>query len=588
MKKKKYTTLLETYRNALSIAGDYAHEYKKSLLLYIFAYIAQGVAYLGIYKVMVALLASPMNTGQAWQWFGIMCLFVATNMIFRWFAYNFDYSETRTKVTYNLRMALGSQLKNIPLEKLSQYSIGDLSSNLSSNVEESLMMLGMITGILMEIMVTPITVLIGMFFIDWRMAIVIFIIMSLAYPLYQLKRRRSVTDNIGKSKAKSELESDIIEYVQGIAVLKATNQTGKNTRKLLESISSVSDIQKSNVLGGTFKSVLVDILLLLTMIAIAFLGSVWISDGSMSIAAVATFLIIISRLMDPMSIFISLTEVLDVMDSGFAKVTEIKNCPPLEKKNIKKNDSRNNIHFKNVSFSYLNSDIPALSNINLVVPKGKMTAIVGPSGSGKSTLTKLMTRFADPQNGSISIDGEDLRSMSQAEIMNKFAVVFQDVYLFNDTILENIRMAKSDASDIEIFKAAKAANCHDFILKLPDGYQTKVGDIGGNLSGGERQRISIARAILKNAPIVILDEPTAALDTESELLIQESLDTLIKEKTIIVIAHRLSTISEADQIVVIDKGTIIENGTHSDLIESKGKYFNMWTAQSNMNKWTAM
>ena len=214
-----------------------------------------------------------------------------------------------------------------------------------------------------------------------------------------------------------------------------------------------------------------------------------------------------------------------------------------------------------------------------------MASIVGPSGSGKTTMTKLMMRYADPQRGMIRIGGADIRNMTQEYLLSQFAVVFQDVYLFDESIIENIRMAKPDADDEAVKEAAKAAYCHEFIERLPHGYETGVGDIGGSLSGGERQRISIARAILKDAPIVILDEPTAALDTESELAVQKAIDALVRDKTVIVIAHRLSTIAGADKILVIEAGKLVEQGAHKALLDKKGRYHDLWQAQLRTKAW---
>jgi ATP-binding cassette subfamily B protein len=243
------------------------------------------------------------------------------------------------------------------------------------------------------------------------------------------------------------------------------------------------------------------------------------------------------------------------------------------------------IRFDNVEFTYHGQKEKILKNCTLKIPGQAMTAIVGSSGSGKTTITRLMMRYADPQAGTIIIGGIDIRRMSQEELLKCFAVVFQDVYLFDESIIENIRMAKSDATDEQVIQAAKAACCHEFITCLPDGYHTTVGDIGASLSGGERQRISIARAILKDAPIVILDEPTAALDTESEVAVQTAIDTLVRDKTVIVIAHRLSTIAGADQILVIDDGKLIEKGAHASLLEKQGKYHTLWQAQLSSKRW---
>ncbi len=229
--------------------------------------------------------------------------------------------------------------------------------------------------------------------------------------------------------------------------------------------------------------------------------------------------------------------------------------------------------------------IKVLENINLHIPEKSLTAIVGKSGSGKTTLTKLILRYADPQHGVVKIGGVDVRELEQGELMKHVSVVFQDVYLFDDTILNNIRMGNPQASDNEVKEAAEKAHCDEFIERFEHGYETRVGEIGGSLSGGERQRISIARAILKDAPIVILDEPTSALDTESEVAVQKALDELIQSKTVIVIAHRLSTISHADSIVVVEDGSVVQHGTHQDLIARDGRYKNMFAAQQRIKKW---
>jgi ATP-binding cassette, subfamily B, bacterial IrtB/YbtQ len=410
-------------------------------------------------------------------------------------------------------------------------------------------------------------------------------VIPLAVPLYHLKRKSAIDDKTNLALASSELESDIIEYIQGLPVLRITNQVGHNASQLQTGIVDVRDIQRASLWGSNILLMALDMLIIAALIFISVMGSIWVGEGTISIAAVAALLIIVSRLMEPLSLFLAITTALDIMVAGFRRVKSIMGIEPLEVMEPRKMSESFDVQFNNVIFSYLGQEEQVLRSVSFSIPKESMTAIVGASGSGKTTITKLMMRYGDPIDGSITIGGVDIRRMSQEELLSIFAVVFQDVYLFDESIIENIRMAKPDASDDEVMEAAKSAYCHEFIERLPDGYDTMVGDIGGSLSGGERQRISIARAILKNSPIVILDEPTAALDTESEVAVQKAINTLVEDKTVIVIAHRLSTIAGADQILVIDNGKLVEEGTHNDLLVLQGKYYAMWSAQQRTKKW---
>ena len=315
------------------------------------------------------------------------------------------------------------------------------------------------------------------------------------------------------------------------------------------------------------------------------LGILFIFQGSLSIPVLLALIVIAMRFTEPLSLLLGLTSILDLMEIGIERVQAIMAIPALPILTPVTQLTQFDITFDHVSFRYAQQQEWALKDVSFQLPPKSLTALVGASGSGKTTITRLMTRFADAQQGAIRIGDVDVRQVDPNHLMRAISVVFQDVYLFDDTILNNIRMAKPDATDVEVEAAARAANCHDFIMRLAHGYDTRIGEIGGTLSGGERQRVSIARAILKDAPIVLLDEPTSALDTESEVAVQTAINRLIADKTVIVIAHRLSTVADADLILVLEDGEIVEQGTSWELLNQKGRYASLWNAQQQSQGW---
>jgi len=302
----------------------------------------------------------------------------------------------------------------------------------------------------------------------------------------------------------------------------------------------------------------------------------------------AAALVMMVRFAEPLANFVSFTAIMELIETALARVEALLAVPALPQHTPAAVPAQYDVRFEHVSFHY-HSDADGqpptvLSDVSLHMPARSMTALVGPSSSGKSTLARLLLRHFDPASGSVHIGGVSLPQIPPDALNALVSVVFQDVYLFDDTLAANIRMARPDASDADLQRAAAQAQC-DFIERLPQGWDTRLNEAGGRLSGGERQRISIARALLKNAPILILDEPTAALDTESELAVQAAIDTLVQEKTVIVIAHRLSTIAGADQILVLDEGRLVERGQHADLLQANGRYAAMWQAQERVKRW---
>ncbi|WP_321419056.1 ABC transporter transmembrane domain-containing protein [uncultured Desulfobacter sp.] len=348
------------------------------------AYTMQGLAYLSIYGVMAALFSSFAGAGawHAWSWLGLMAIFVLINVFARWFAHDFEYTDITANITHNLRAKLGKKLRTMPLEVLGSYKTGDLNSSLSSNVDESVLVLGMVSGMFIEVVLTPVVVVAGMFFIDWRMAVLLMIIMPLAIPLYRRKRKSGIREKTKKVQANSALESDIIEYIQGLAVLRTTNQTGKKAQRLYKGIINVRDLQRSSIWGTMVNMVMADMLILFALIVIAILGCFWVGNGTMGIAAIASLLVIISRLMEPLSLFLAVTSVVDTMSAGFTRVKTILEKSPLKVVSPQSKAKGFEIVFNNVEFTYHGQREKALKKCTIKIPGQAMTAIVGPSGSG--------------------------------------------------------------------------------------------------------------------------------------------------------------------------------------------------------------
>ncbi|MEM9278292.1 MAG: ABC transporter ATP-binding protein [Pseudomonadota bacterium] len=580
--------LLTSYRHMLEAADDYAPKLRRSFILTLIASITEGLAFACFYPLSIALLSAPADTDAAWFWLGAMVVLAVIDAVLRWFAMQFSFGADLAEVNYELRLRLGQQLRLMPLQKLSQRRAGDLGAVLSSSVEDSIAPFGQLSAIIIRIMVVPAVAIAATFAIDWRMAVTMLFLVLLAIPVYYWKRRGSGRGMHALAKAHADTEADIIEYIQGLPVLRATSQTGKQATKLQAAFTNLRTMQKRGSIKALWPSLTFNSLTEIGLLALLGLSVYLILNGELSVATLAALLVIATRFSEPLSLFANLTAAFDLMEGGLKRIKELLAVKPLEVSGVATLADKFDITFDNVTFEYAEAgaeDNAALRDLGFALPQSSLTALVGPSGSGKTTITRLIMRYDDPKSGSVKIGGVDIRDLRPDHLMSYISVVFQDVYLFNESILENIRMGNPNASDEEVEAAARQANCHEFVTRLPNGYATNVGDIGGSLSGGERQRISIARAILKDAPIVILDEPTAALDTESEVAVQTAIDALVKDRTVIVIAHRLSTIVGATQILVLDEGKLLESGKHEELVAAGGKYKAMWEAQQSTKSW---
>lgn len=383
--------------------------------------------------------------------------------------------------------------------------------------------------------------------------------------------------------AQTKLTESAIEFIQGISVIKAFGMGEKDER-----VKKDIDGSCANNINLSEKSIPSSICAGLTIqlfeiMIISYAFFMW-NSGEISPQKAINLLIMSFVIFQSVSQAGSILSMIGLLDSSLKDISSMENAEEIKVLSPIQNIKSNEIEFKNVSFSYGKGEV--LKGISVALKPNTLTAIIGPSGSGKTTFCKLIPRFYDVSEGEILIGGAKITNISTEELMKNISMVFQNVYLFEDTIMNNIRLAKPNASDEDIIFAAKKARCHDFIKSLQKGYETKIGEAGSTLSGGEKQRIAIARAILKDAPIVILDEFTSALDVENERHILQAIDNLVQNKTVIMIAHRLETVRKADNIIVLDKGEIAQEGTHNELITQDGIYKSFISIRERANKWS--
>lgn len=481
------------------------------------------------------------------------------------------------------RLYFGSLFKKLYLGFFSKNSVGNINSTLTtsiSTVEQvaPIILIHVIGGIL-----SAISIVLGFAYYEWQVSVVIFagILTYLFVVNYQMKISRREAPK--RQLAQTKLTESAIEFIQGISVIKAFGMGEKDERVKKDidgsCVNNINLSEKSipSSIGAGLTIQLFEIMI------ISYAFFMW-NCGVISPQKAINLLIMSFVIFQSVSQAGSILSMIGLLDSSLKDISSMENAEEIKVLSPIQNIKSNEIEFKNVSFSYGKGEV--LKGISVALKPNTLTAIIGPSGSGKTTFCKLIPRFYDVSEGEILIGGAKITNISTEELMKNISMVFQNVYLFEDTIMNNIRLAKPNASDEDVISAAKKARCHDFIKSLQKGYETKIGEAGSTLSGGEKQRIAIARAILKDAPIVILDEFTSALDVDNERHILQAIDNLVQNKTVIMIAHRLETVRKADNIIVLDKGKIAQEGTHNELITQDGIYKSFISIRERANKWS--
>lgn len=521
-----------------------------------------------------------LDTQRLWTIVGLLVVYLNVMLWAERKAYRANF-RSAYEMSAEGRTSLAEHLRRLSLGFLSRHDPGDLSSMLITDFAMAETGMSHHLPQLMGALVMPILAFLSLVWINWRMAVAMFA--SLPFACLILWLSTSVQNRLSGAQINAKIEAGnrMEEYLQGIRVMKAYNLLGSRFTRLRDAFLNLKRAAiRQEALLGPFVLLSISIVRAgLTLMVVC--GAYLLLKGQLDVLTFVMFLIVGSRVFDPLtSALTNFTEFRYFSIAG-GRILSLMKEP--EQTGTRQAPESGDITFEHASFAY--QDKQVLHDICCQFPKNTLTALVGPSGSGKSTLMKLCARFYDPQQGRVMYNGVPMNQCEPESLMRHVSMVFQDVYLFQDTIRNNIRFGKSNTTDAEIEETARQACCHDFIMRLPQGYDTMVGEGGCTLSGGEKQRLSIARAILKNAPVILLDEATASLDPENEVSVQRAIDTLIKGRTVIVIAHRLKTIRNANQILVLDHGRIVERGRHADLMAKDGLYARLWNIQEKALGW---
>lgn len=560
--------MIKTLSKIYQFSGKMQGTMKKAILFSVLHSLFDMMSF-GALAMVFSGLTDGFTTSMIWMIFGITLVSMLLKI---YCSYISDFGKVQIGyfMCAEKRIHIGDRMKYMPMGYFNDHNLGNLTSVVTTTMGDiennaSMVLTNILGGYIHAAIIT-----IVMLCIDWRIGLTILCgILLFTWCIGRLQKK-SETVSPQRQQAQETLVSNVLEYVQGMLIVKSFNLGQNSNSKMRQAILDSKD--KNLKLERTFVpyNMLQQIILYGTSILVIVEGLYFYLNGTMALSICLLMTVASFMLFSQLQSAGNTSSLLRLLDVSIDKVNEIDNTPVMDEHGKPINPPNYNIVFDDVSFSYGEHKI--LDHVSLSIPEKTVTAIVGPSGAGKSTLCNLIARFWDVDDGKITIGGIDVRDYTLDSLLTNISEVFQKVYLFADTIENNIKFGNPAASHNEVVKAAQKACCHDFIMSLPDGYDTVIGEGGATLSGGEKQRISIARAILKDAPIIILDEATSSVDPENENLLMGAISELTKNKTVIMIAHRLKTVRNADQIFVLSGGHIVQTGKHEDLIRQPGIY----------------
>ncbi|MDR0400213.1 MAG: ABC transporter ATP-binding protein/permease [Treponema sp.] len=569
--------------------SDEGHRnFKRAVLAVVLSNLSLLLPFIVIIQAVIALLNPLMDGGSLDR--NRLWLLAALGLgaaVLYVLAYRVEYRRTYTTAyseSEKIRLEVAEHIRRLPLSFFNNKDLSELTTNIMADCGTVEHVMSHVTPTLFGAIITDLFTCLLLALYDWRMALALFAALPLSFGLILGSRKMQARFGERHVAAKLAVSDQVQEYLEGIKVVKAFGLSGEKSKALERALRTMMrEAIRFEGFTGIF-IITASMILQVGMGLVVLTGVALLTGGSLGVIPFLTFILISAKIYSPLVVFFTLLPEFFYFLISTQRMMKVRKEPVMGGDEAVRIEGCG-IELKNVSFAYHEGE-DVIKGINLSIPQGGVTALAGPSGSGKSTLSRLIARFWDVREGEILIGGKNIAGIDPEKLMASMSFVFQDVVLFNDTVKNNIRIGKEGAADDEIYAAAKTARCDGFIRELPEGYDTVIGENGSTLSGGERQRISIARALLKDAPIVLLDEATASLDPENETLIQEAVSALVKNRTVIVIAHRLRTVMGADKIAVLDRGRLVEEGTGEELLAKDGLFARLYRIQRESLGWS--